>query len=61
MTERSTGWKSEKKMHIDSKVSVRLKKGTKKSKKTKTKKNGDRSSNRRRLFFGLSIKAISTD
>lgn len=40
---------------------TRRAKSKKKKRKPKKKKNGDRSSNRGRLFWGLSIKAISTD
>lgn len=68
VTEISTGWKSGKKTDMDLKVGVRLKEGRRNRraksevrKGEKRKNKGDRSSNRRRLFWGLSIEAISTD
>lgn len=66
MTERGTGWKNGKKMNMDLKVVVQLKEGRRnrraKSKVREREENeGGRSSNRGRLFWGLSIEAISTD
>lgn len=61
---RSTGWKSGPKRSFDSKVDVRPKEEGRNAKEMWERaedKNMDRSSKRRRLFWGLSIEAISTD